>query len=244
MNPRLALLALPLLLVTACGGKGDDGNTTQAAAVAAVAPPAGKQWSEIVVKTPEGGYLMGNANAPIKLIEYGSRTCPHCAAFDQEGLPELKKNYIDTGKVSYEFRDFPVHSSLDLAPILLGRCVDPSSYFQMLDQMMANQQTLLAGLQSLDQKPMQGMSPSQATTYLAQKLGYVDFVKARGVPESKAMACLSDQAGYEAITKQTQEAVDKYNVNSTPSFILNGNALPPTVAEWKDVEARLKEAGA
>ncbi|MGN6375899.1 MAG: thioredoxin domain-containing protein [Sphingomonas sp.] len=244
MKAKLALLALPLLFVAACG-KGGDGNTTAPAApVAGATPPAGQQWSDMVKKTDAGGYLMGNPNAPIKLVEYGSRTCPHCAAFDQEGLPKLEQNYIDTGKVSYEFRDFPVHSALDMPGILLGRCVDPDQYFPMLNQMMANQQQLLAGLDKLDQAKMQGLSPSQATAYLAQQLGYVDFVRARGVPADKAQACLTDKSALDAITKQTQDAVQKYDVNSTPTFIVNGDKLPPADDEWSGLKQRLDAAGA
>jgi protein-disulfide isomerase len=244
MKASLALIALSLMLLAGCGGKGGADNTTQAAPVAAVAPPAGKQWSDIVATTPDGGYRMGNPDAAIKLIEYGSRTCPHCAAFDQEGVPQLKTKYIDTGKVSYEFRDFPVHGSLDMAPILLGRCVDPDSYFAMLDQMMANQQSFMNKLSSLDQSKLQGLSPSQATVYLAQALGYLDFVKARGVPQDKAMACLTDKAAIDAVAKRTQEATQKYNINGTPTFIVNGDVLPASDDEWSGLEARLKAAGA
>ena len=245
MKPCLALFALPLLLLAGCGGsKSGNDNTVQAAAVAAVAPPAGKQWSDIVSKTADGGYRMGNPDAPIKLIEYGSRTCPHCAAFDQQGVPELKKNYVDTGKVSYEFRDYPVHAALDMAPILLGRCVDPDSYFAMLDQMMANQQTFMDKLSSLDQSKMQGLSPSQATVVLAQQLGYLDFVKARGVPQDKAMACLTDKAAIDGIAQRTQDANQKYNITGTPTFILNGDVLPASDDEWSGLKARLQAAGA
>jgi len=244
MKASLALIALPLMLLAGCGGKSGTDNTTQAAPVAAVAPPAGKQWSDIVVKTDDGGYLMGNPDAAIKLIEYGSRTCPHCAAFDQEGVPQLKTKYVDTGKLSYEFRDFPVHGSLDMAPILLGRCVDPDSYFAMLDQMMANQQSFMSKLSSLDQSKLQGLSPSQATVYLAQALGYLDFVKARGVPQDKAIACLTDKAAIDAVAKRTQEATQKYNINGTPTFIVNGDVLPASDDEWSGLEARLKAAGA
>lgn len=243
MKPAYALLALPLLLLAGCGGGSDANSSAPAAPVAAVAPPAGQQWVDMVSKTEEGGYRMGNPDAPIKLIEYGSRTCPHCALFDADGVPALKSKYISTGKVSYEFRDFPVHASLDLAPILLGRCVDPSSYFAMLDQMMAHQQEMMAKLDGLDQNALKGLSPSQVTVYLAEHLGYLDFVKARGVPQAKAMACLNDKAAIDGLAKRTKAANDKYHIPGTPTFVLNGNVLD-NVSEWSQLEPRLKAAGA
>jgi protein-disulfide isomerase len=244
MRASFAFLALPLLLVAGCGGKSDGGNTTPAAKVAATPPPAGQQWSDVVSTTPEGGYRMGNPKAPITLIEYGSRTCPHCAAFDQEGLPELKKDFVDTGKVSYEFRDFPVHAGLDMAPILLGRCVDPQSYFPMLDAMMANQQDFMAKLSGIDQKQAQGMSPSQITVYLAQQLGYLDFVKARGVPQDKAMACLTDKRAIDGVASRTAAANQQYDISGTPTFILNGSKLPQSDDEWPELRSQLVAAGA
>jgi protein-disulfide isomerase len=244
MKASLAFLALPLLLVAGCGGSGGDANTSaQAAPVAAVAPPAGKQWSDIVSKTDDGGYRMGNPDAPLKLIEFGSRTCPHCAKFDQEGVPELEKKYVDSGKVSYEFHDYPVHAALDMAPILLGQCVEPDSFFPMLDQMMADQQQFMDKLNTLDQSKMQDLSTAQIPGYLAQELGYIDFVRARGVPEDKARKCLSDQASLDAIAKQTQTATQKYNITGTPTFVLNGNVVDGVV-EWSQLEPRLKAAGA
>jgi protein-disulfide isomerase len=244
MKASFALLALPLMLVAGCGGKSDDGNATQAAAVAAVPPPAGKQWSDVVATTDEGGYRMGNPKAPITLVEYGSRTCPHCAAFDQEGLPELKKDFVDTGKVSYEFRDYPVHASIDMAPILLGRCVDPASYFPMLDAMMANQKDFMDKLSTIDQAKARGLTPAQIPVFLAQQLGYLDFVKARGVPQDKAMACLTDQKALDAVAAQTQQANQQYEIAGTPTFILNGSKLPQSDDEWSALKQRLQAAGA
>ena len=90
---RLASLALPLLILAACGGgSGDANSSAPAASVAAVPPPVGKQWTDVVVKTPEGGYRMGNPDAPIKLVEYGSRLCPTCGNFGRTGQEPLTNN--------------------------------------------------------------------------------------------------------------------------------------------------------
>jgi len=252
MKSAFAFAALPALLLAAGCNKGGDTTANTAipsapsGSIAAVAAPAGQNWVDTVAKTTDGGYLMGNPAAPLKLVEYGSRTCPHCAKFDAEDFPKLKANYIASGKVSYEFRDFPVHDTLDMAPIILGRCVDPATFFPMLDQMMANQDKLLGNFSKVDQSKFGTMSPSQVTTSLAQQLGYLDFVKQRGLPEAQAMKCLNDPAGYTAIASETAKANSQYNISSTPTFILNGKVVDEAlgVDPWVSVENALKSAGA
>jgi len=253
MNKRFgfALALAPLALVAGCGGSGSGGNASApsaaAGSVAAKAAPAGKQWVDIVSKTADGGYLMGNPDAPLKVIEYGSRSCPHCAHFDAEGLPALKTGYIASGKVSYEFRDYPVHAALDIPGILLGQCVDTSQFFPMLDQMMSKQDVLLADidkkLPAAEQAGWQTKSPNEVATIMAQKLGYVDFVKQRGVPEAKAMACLADKGALDTLSKHLQTADSQFHVAYTPTFILNGSKLDGA-DDWAKLEAALKAAGA
>lgn len=249
MKTRILALALPALALAACGGStSGSGNSTAASApVAAKAAPAGKQWSETVVKTPDFGYRMGNPDAPIKLVEYGSRACPFCAQFEADGFPLLKAQYIESGKVSYEFRDYPIHGALDIAPILLGHCVDESAFFPLLEAMMANQQTLLAKEQEVGQKVqgMQGASPQTIATTFAQDLGYLDFVKQRGVPDAKARACLADPTQLDALTKATAKANADHNVTSTPTFLINNEpvTLEPTGPAWPQLEQALKRAG-
>ncbi len=245
-------LSLPVVLLAAvslasCGSGDAGGNAVASAPVAAKAAPTGKSWIETVSKTPEFGYRMGNPDAPLKLVEYGSRACPFCAQFDAEGVPQLKEKYVATGKVSFEFRDYPIHGALDVAPTLLGHCVDESAFFPLLDQMMANQQTLLANEQEVGQRiqAMQGATPAAIATAFAEGLGYLDFVKQRGVPEAKARACLNDAGQLDAFTKATAKANADYQVSSTPTFILNGTpvTLSATGAAWPQLEAVLKRSG-
>lgn len=244
----MMLSLAPLVLVAGCG-KGSEGaqnGSAPAASVTAKSAPAGQKWEEVVVRTPEGGYRMGNPDAPLKLVEYGSRSCPHCAAFDAEGFPKLKAGMIASGKVSYEFRDYPVHGALDIAPILLGQCVDASLFYPMLDQMMSNQQTLLANTDKItpaEQTALQGKSPNEVAAFLAEKLGYLDFVKQRGVPENKARACLSDKDALTKLSQNLQVADQKYQIHQTPTFILNDKVLD-TAENWETLEPALKAAGA
>src|SRR3546814_11491481 len=91
---------------------------------------------------------MGNPNAALKLVEYGSRSCPTCGVFGRDGIPPLEENYVKTGKVSFEFRDFPVHGGPDLGLSTLGRCVSESAFFPILEQTYASQDKLLEKLQA------------------------------------------------------------------------------------------------
>lgn len=250
MQRALFLAMLPLVALAGCGKGGSAGNDSAAAPAAPAAaakPPTGQQWTDVVVTTPDFGVRMGNPDAPIKLVEYGSRTCPHCARFDADGLPKLKSDYIASGKLSYEFRDYPVHQSLDVAPILLGHCVPTSMFFPLLDQMMANQDKLVYGKSQAEMealnKELQGKPNQQVTTLLADRLGYLDFVKQRGLSDAKARACLADQGLLGQLAKSTETANQTYNVTGTPTFLIN-NKVVPNVVEWSQLEPVLKQAGA
>jgi protein-disulfide isomerase len=246
MKIRALFAAMPLLLVTACGGGADSGGNASAP-VAAVKPPAGTNWLETVVKTPEGGYRMGNPNAAIKLVEYGSRTCPVCGEFGRAATQPLEQNYIATGKVSWEFREFLVHGQPDFAPALLGRCMGPGPFFGLLEQMYLNQGPVEEKMGSADGQAlfakMQNAKPLDVAKAWGDYLGYVDFVKARGVPEDKARACLNDQAAFDEIVKVMDDASKNKGVGGTPTFFLNGEIVPNS-SDWKSLEAALKARGA
>lgn len=242
---RFAIALLPLLALAACGGDGGGNASTSATPVAKATPPAGQQWVDVVAKTPEGGFRQGNPDAPIKLVEYGSRTCPTCGRFAVEGVEPLRANFISTGQVSYEFRDFPLHGAPDFALALLNQCVGVDAFFPMLDRMFANQSAFLDKQQQLPEatlRQIQGMAPQQAAIAFADAVGMVDFVKQNGLPEAKARQCLADQATLKAIGDVYADGANNRGVTGTPSFFVNGNAVDgPT---WKDVETALRAAGA
>ena len=114
---RFALVAGMAVATTACGDKTADSTTaapadttaaatpaaTATAAPATAASPAGQDWTTVVAATPEGGFRMGNPNAPVKLVEFASLTCPHCQEFHEAGQPTIKDKYVATGKISYEY---------------------------------------------------------------------------------------------------------------------------------------------
>jgi protein-disulfide isomerase len=247
---RIALALIPLLALAACGG--DDANSTapiaSSTAVAPAPAPTGQAWIDVVAKTPQGGYVQGNPNAPIKLIEYGSRNCPVCGRFAAEGMEPLRAKYVSTGKVSYEFRDFLVHGASDFAAALLNQCVPTEAFFTVLDQLFANQARFEERLMTLQRsnpqvlQQLQSMPPAQAAAGFAEVMGYVEFIKQQGVPEAKARTCLADQKAGETIAKMNADAVNQ-NLPGTPTFLINGRVVPNT-ASWGALEPALQAAGA
>ncbi|WNO53937.1 thioredoxin domain-containing protein [Stakelama saccharophila] len=243
---RFLFLLLPALALAACsGGDAAGSNSANAAPVAGAKPPAGKQWHEVVEQVSGGGFRMGNPNAPIKLVEYGSRGCPVCGAFAREAFDPLVKDYVDSGKVSFEFNEFMVHGASDLAASLLGQCVATSAYFPVLEQMYADQEELNGRLMAMDDataQSLQGMTPTQQVTKLAEVAGYIDFMKQRGLPEAKARACLNDQQKIETLSDRMQTASQDKNVTGTPTFFVNGDRIDGTT--WKVVKQALENHGA
>jgi protein-disulfide isomerase len=242
-------LGLPLLAgalaLSACGKSDEKKAPSAATPVAGKAAPAGTAWSDQVVETPEGGYRMGNPDAPLKLIEYASYTCSHCADFAQHGEPALVKDYVDTGKVSYEFRNY-VRDPLDLSIALLARCSGKDAFFPLSNQFFANQMAMFGVLQQKGEAAQQSaMSapPPGRFLQLAQLGGVVDFAKQRGVAEDKAKTCLADMKTAQLLADGVEKANATYSIQGTPSFILNGTLLEDT-ASWDALSKRLKDAGA
>ncbi len=244
---RSVLTAATAMLALTLAGCGDQpaGNSTAAASGSAPAVPApnGGDWTQIVSRTPEGGFVMGNPNAPVKLIEYASLTCPHCADFSENGQPKLIDQYVKTGKVRYELRNF-VRDPVDLAAALLSRCGGATPYFKLTDQLFAAQPDWFAQIQKIppaDQQRLQTLPPAQVTGELATKGGLVDFVKIRGIPAEKAQACLADQAEIEKLVAMNQVATQQFNLSGTPTFVINGSTAPDT-SNWETLEPKLKAA--
>jgi len=250
-RPMRSIAALALATALAACGGGDGAttttvdNVTAAAAVAGKAAPAGTTWVETVTRTPDGGWLMGNPDAPVKLVEFGSRTCHVCADFDKAAYEPLTQRYVATGKVSYEFRDF-LRNGADISAALVGGCGGTGPFFTILNQMYADQPRVLDVLQKLPESYYQqlGNLPlAQQATRFAEGAGYIDFVKQRGVPEAKARQCLADTAEATRLQKMNEKANQDYPIPGTPTFVLNGKMLENTV-NWEQVERALKAAGA
>ena len=142
-----------------------DSAAASTAPIKPIAAPNNGDWSEMVSETPEGGFVMGNPNAPVKLVEYGSMTCPHCAEFEEAGATKpLIDKYVKTGQVSFEFRNY-VRDPFDITATLIARCGGPSSFFGLTRGLFAEQKDWIGKIQAAppeQQQALMGMPPAAA----------------------------------------------------------------------------------
>ena len=245
MRISYLFLASAALLATACNAeKSAAGNNSGPEVTAAAVPaPNNGDWSTVVTKTAEGGFLMGNPNAKVKLIEFGSMTCPHCAEFEEQGGKALVDNYVKKGLVSWEFRNF-VRDPYDMTATLLARCGGEANFFGMTRTLFHDQKSWIGKLQTVDQAQMQqlqGMPPAQQFSTIADLAGLKTFAAQRGVPRAKAEQCLGNEADANQLVQMNSDAVSTYSIPGTPSFLINGTLADQT-ATWAQLEPKLKEA--
>ena len=245
MKISTLLLATAIFASAACNAetKGSAAGTAPEVTAAAVPAPNNGDWSTIVTKTPEGGFMMGNPAAKVKLVEFGSMTCPHCAAFDAEGTKPLIDNYVKKGLVSFEFRNF-VRDPYDLTAALLARCGGTASFFGLTRNLYADQQDWVGKIQAADPakvQALQSMPPAQQFATIADLGGLKQYASLRGVPKAKAEQCLADKAAVDQLVQMNSDAVSQFSVPGTPAFVING-ALVDQAASWDLLEPKIKEA--
>lgn len=215
---------------------------TAAAALAPVAAPAGKAWADVITATPEGGYRMGNPDAAVKILEYGSLTCPHCAEFSEKGSATIRDKWVASGRVSYEFRHF-VRDSLDVTLGMLTRCGPAETYFGLTEQVFARQMDLFNGLQGKDAQLKAAMSAPDAQRFMAvaDAAGLIPFFAARGVSVDQARICLAKTDTASVMAKNTEAQSAQYEITGTPTFLFNGEKS--TINTWEEVKARVEGMG-
>ena len=242
---RSALAGAALVALGACNADKPAAEGTAATGVAAtpVAAPNNGDWSTIVSQTPEGGFVMGNPNAKVKLIEFGSMTCSHCAEFEEQGGQALVDNYVKKGLVSFEFRNF-VRDPYDITAALIARCGGATSFFGLTRAFFASQADWMAKIQTADPAQMQALQnqgPQAQFKALSEIAGFPAFAAMRGVPKAKADACLADPAAATQLVQMNSDAVSNFNIQGTPSFVLNGETLTDS-ATWALLEPKIKAA--
>jgi protein-disulfide isomerase len=241
-----ALLAIPLALgLAACGSSGDgDAGPPKGDPIAAIPAPAGTSWMDTVEVTPEDGYRYGNPDAPIKLIEYQSHTCPHCAAFAEEGGPALRDKYVASGVVSWEIRE-QLHNPIDLLVATLARCGAKESFLPLSEQYWTNLVPEINKAQA-NQAALaqaQDLPPNQRFQKMAEAAGLLDFFSSRGIAREQALQCLADGDKVQAIADRSDKQSQELNVTGTPTFFINGRKIED-VANWAGLEPALQAAGA
>jgi protein-disulfide isomerase len=192
-----ATLAVSALILAACGGKG--------------AAPA------------EGDMTLGSADAKVKMIEYGSLSCVHCATWNREVFPEFKKKYIDTGKIQYTFRPFKLGAgdSYTAAGDLLGRCVGKDKYFAVIDALFHAQEEALT------------TSPLPVLVRVGGEAG---------LSEAQVRKCITDEKGLVALDNRLKSGLAK-EVQYTPTFWI-GDQKFETSLPIADIDKAYAEASA
>ncbi len=242
-----SLIALPLMLsLAACGGAAE--TTAEGAAtgepIAAIPAPAGKNWAETVTKTPEGYYMLGNPEAPIKLVEYASLTCSHCADFAETAFASIRDTYVASGRVSFELRNF-VREPLDLTASMLTRCGPQESYFALTEQVLANQADIFTKAQAMGQQRFEqvlALPDNQRYVALAEATGLTDFFAQRGISRDQSNQCLTDVDAARALADATGTATREDKIPGTPTFFLNGRQVEFT--GWPALETEIQAMGA
>jgi len=145
-------------------------------------------------------HTLGNPDAPVKIEEFSSFTCGHCAHFHNDTLPVLKEQYIDTGKANLTLVDFPL-DNVALAVSLITRCAPDGLYWKLVDIYFSDQS---AWLTRNPLEPIMGIA----------RLG--------GMSEDTLNACLKDDALFEEVRRHRDEAEEKYDIKGTPTFAING----------------------
>jgi protein-disulfide isomerase len=178
--------------------------------------------AELAKAGPDGDVVLGSEKAPVTIIEYASMTCPHCAHFSENTFPELQKRYIDTGKVRFIFREFPL-DALAAAGFMLARCGGKEKFMPIVETLFAKQREWLV------EKPIEPLR---------------EIAKQFGFTHQSFDECLANQKVLDGIQNVRDRAAEKLGVNSTPTFFVNGkkfNGDQSIEALAKEIDPYLKE---
>jgi protein-disulfide isomerase len=208
----------------------------------AVRPAVAKApvWAERIALTPQGGVLVGNPAAAVKLVEYGSLTCPHCKAFHETGLAVIKAKYLATGRVSYEYRPFSLNG-IDLMAGLVLQCLPAREAWGFVNRTYARQAELVQPFQTISEDDRNALAalPQEAQGPRMAELGKLpDYAAAAGVPRARYDACIAAKPGMDRLMAIRADAVQTHNLTGTPSFLINGTMQAETY-DWAALEPLL-----
>jgi protein-disulfide isomerase len=161
---------------------------------------------------------IGNPKAKVVFIEYAAPICPHCARFSADVMPQITKGYIDTGKVFYVFRVYPLAPADGVAE-KLAQCLPKAKYFPFMDQLFKNQQSW---------DPEYGLNADQ------QREGLLQQARIAGMSEAQFNTCIADTKQDEIINKVAADGQAKYNITGTPTLVVNGAVVSPGMVPTAD----------
>jgi protein-disulfide isomerase len=219
---RRQLLSATALFTLAAPALISPAAISSAAISSALADDAQPSAADLADAGPDGDVMLGSDKAPVTIIEYASMTCPHCAHFSATTFPELQKRYIDTGKVRFTLRAFPL-DALAAAGFMLARCAGNDKYMPMAETLFAKQADWVV------KEPLPPLK---------------EIAKQFGMTEDSVNQCLANQKILDSIQAVRDHAVDKLGVNSTPTFFINGKKFIGDLSieqMAKEIDPYLKE---
>ena len=195
-------------------------------------------WTTTVTRTPAGSYVIGNPAAKVRLVEFMSYTCSHCAEFNAEAKVPLMRDYVARGLVALELRN-AVRDSLDLAAAIATRCGLPARFPGNHDAVFSAQAQLFEGASKFDpartaKDPVAGMKA------ISRASGLTTIMAKRGVTPTTLDACYASKAAQAPVIAMTNDAWNTRKIPGTPAFFLNGTALETN--RWDGVEPALRVA--
>ncbi len=225
MVARVALLVMASVLTTAASKP--------------LAPPEHRNWNATVAVTPQGNHVLGNLAATIRLTEYISYTCPHCAHFETQADTPLRLGYVATGKLSVEVRHF-VRDPVDLTVAMLTNCGPSAKFFLNHAAFLRSQDTWIQAMNTGSQAQRLRWSSGPMLTRrraIAGDFHLYEIMQSRGYDRPAVDRCLADEAMAQRLAKQTQDAIAA-GVEGTPTFAINGTLLAGT-HDWDLLQPQL-----
>jgi protein-disulfide isomerase len=237
--------AIAVLAVAGCNKTNTQGTTVanETVTITQATPPPGGTWNDVVNATADG-FMMGNPNAKVKLIEIASLGCPYCKKFDDEGIPHLL-DYVKSGQVSWEFRPYLIHGPVDMAANLIVSCNGLKTFFPLMLALYKDQTVWMGKVEATPQdklQEIQNLPTNQMFVSMASLAGLQDWAAARGLPQAKSNQCLSDQKMIDHQVEITGNVNNQYpDFKGTPSFVLNGKLLEDA-GTWDKLRPQLEDA--
>ena len=203
------------------------------------AKPAPRNWNTAVQVTPAGSHVLGNPAAALKLTEYISYTCPHCAVFDRDSSDRLRVYMVAPGKLSVEIRHL-VRDPIDMTAAMLTNCGPPSKFMLNHTAFLRSQSRWIAAANSASPGQQERWNNGEMRARfraIASDFGFYAIMASRGYDRMAVDRCLADAAMTRKLADQTREAA-RLGVEGTPSFLLNGELLAGT-HDWRGLKAQL-----
>jgi protein-disulfide isomerase len=200
--------------------------------------PSRRDWLLTAERTPEGGFRIGNPSAPVKVVEYLSTTCPHCAEFAHQAGERLFQQHVRTGRVSVEYRNYYLNG-VDIAAALLSRCAQPREYFNMTHTLLGNQPQWMGrvnGITPEQRAQLQALPPLEVAKRLIAMLGLDAIGQRHGITPQVRAQCLT-QANLDQLDA-LHSAAAAAGVQGTPTFFINGQITQANT--WAALEPLLR----